>query len=188
MTISINQLASGMGLLVDGSIFLVVGYQHVKPGKGTAFVRVKLKNVKTQQVLERTYKTAEKLEDVALEERKLQKSYVSSDGVHFMDLTTFEEKIVTQDVVGDAIKFLQDDMEVVGLIYEETVLKIELPTFIIADIAHTEPGIKGDSSRAGTKPATIETGATILVPLFVDIGDKVKIDTRTGEYVERVKK
>ena len=187
MTISINQITSGMGLRINSDIFLVTEYSHVKPGKGTAFVRVRLKNVKTQQVLERTFKTADKLDDVVLEEKKLQNLYRSGDSFYFMDCTSYEEVAVSQDVLGDAIKFLQDDLEVTGLCYDGNILKVMLPMFIIAEITQTEPGFKGDSSRAGTKPAIIDTGTQIQVPLFVGIGDRVRIDTRTGSYVERVK-
>ncbi|HQP10896.1 MAG TPA: elongation factor P [Candidatus Omnitrophota bacterium] len=175
-----------MGLLVDGGIYIVADYNHVKPGKGAAFVRVKMRNIKTQQVLERTFKTADKLEDVTLEERKLQNLYQSGDSIHFMDCTTYEEKILPKELLGENLKFLQDHLEVTGICYQDEVLKIVLPTFITTEIIQTEPGFKGDSSRAGTKPATIDTGATVQVPLFVDIGAKVKIDTRTGSYVERV--
>jgi elongation factor P len=187
VTISINQISSGTGLRINGDIFLVTDYSHVKPGKGSAFVRVKLKNVKTHQVLDRTFKTAEKLDDVLLEERKMQNLYRNGDDFHFMDCTSYEEKIISEDILGDSVKFLQDHLEVTGVCYGDEVLKIALPTFIVAEIIQTEPGFKGDSSRAGTKPSTIDTGMTIQVPLFVNIGDRVKIDTRTGSYVERVK-
>lgn len=186
MTISINQISTGVGLLISGDIFLVTDYSHVKPGKGSAFVRVKLKNIKTHQVLERTFKTADKLDDVVLEERKLQNLYRSADGYHFMDCTSYEEKVLSQEVLGDAVSFLQDHLEVTGICHGDEVLKIVLPTFINAEITQTEPGFKGDSTRAGTKPAMIDTGKSIQVPLFVNIGDRVKIDTRTGSYVERV--
>ena len=188
MTISINQLAPGLGLKIDDNIYLVTELQHVKPGKGSAFVRVRLKNMKTQQALERTYKTADKLEDVELEERRLQNLYRTGDSFYFMDQTTFEEVIIPLEAIGTAVKFLQEQMEVVGYFYKHEVLKVELPMFITAEITHTEPGFKGDSSKSGTKPATIDTGATIQVPLFVDLGDRIKIDTRDGAYVERVKK
>ncbi len=186
MTISINQISSGTGLRINGQIFLVTDYSHVKPGKGSAFVRVKLKNIKTQQVLERTFKTADKLDDVLLEERKLQNLYRSGDGFHFMDTTSYEERVLSEEVLGDCVKFLQDHLEVTGICYGDEVLKIVLPIFIISEITQTEPGFKGDSSRAGTKPATIDTGIMIQVPLFVNIGDRIKVDTRTGSYVERV--
>lgn len=167
---------------------MVTDYSHVKPGKGSAFVRVKLKNIKTQQVLEKTFKTADKLDDVLLVEKKLQNLYRSGESFHFMDCTSYEETIVSKNVVGDAIRFLQDNLEVTGICYNNDVLKIVLPMFITAEIIHTEPGFKGDSTRAGTKPATIDTGTLLQVPLFIDIGDRVKIDTRTGSYVERVQR
>jgi elongation factor P len=188
VTIAINQVSNGVALRIDGNIFQIVTFDHVKPGKGTAFVRLKLKNVKTGQVLEKTYKTADKLDDVPLEDRKLQYLYSSADDYHFMDNESFEEVAISTEIMGDAIKFLQDDMEVVAKSFNEEVLKVEVPMFIEAEIAQTEPGLKGDSSKAGTKPATIDTGANVLVPLFVTIGDFIKVDTRSGEYVERVKK
>lgn len=188
MTISINQISSGIALKIDNGIFLIQEYDHVKPGKGSAFVRVKIKNVKTDQVLEKTFKSSEKLEDVPLEEQKLQNLYESGDFFIFMDMETFEEVPVSKEILGDLISFLQNDAEVTAYSYNKEILKVELPMFIEVEISHTEPGFRGDTSRAGTKPATIETGATIQVPLFVDIGDKIKVDTRTCTYVERVKK
>lgn len=187
MTISINQITTGMALRINEGIYVIVDYDHVKPGKGSAFARIKLKNIKTQQVLERTYKTADKLEDVPLEEKKLQNLYKADSAYHFMDHETFEEVVVSEDMLEDAIPFLQDNLEVTGLCVDGEILKIVLPTFIIAEIAYTEPGFKGDSSKSVTKAAQIDSGATIQVPLFIDIGDKIKVDTRTGEYVERVK-
>ncbi len=172
----------------DNGIFVVQEYHHVKPGKGSAFVRVKLKNVKTQQVLEKTFKTADKLDDVELEEKKLQNLYESGDSYYFMDTVSFEEIAVSKEILGDLVDFLQDNAEVLAFCHEGQILKVELPMFIEVAVTHTEPGFRGDTSRAGTKPATIETGATIQVPLFVEIGDAVKIDTRTRTYVERVKK
>ncbi|MCA9401597.1 MAG: elongation factor P [Candidatus Omnitrophica bacterium] len=187
MTISINQITSGMGLNINGDIYVILEYHHVKPGKGSAFARIKLRNAKTQQVLERTFKSSDKLEDVPLEERRLQYMYNTDDEYHFMDNNSFEERIVPKQVIGDGLKFLQDNAEVTGLCYHNEVLNINLPTFITAEVTHTDLGLKGDSSRSGNKPATIDTGATIQVPLFINTGEKIRVDTRTGEYVERVK-
>lgn len=187
MTISINQITRGTALQIDHAIYVVQTYNHVKPGKGSAFVRVRIKNVKTSQVIERTFKSSEKLEDVPLEERRMQCLYHGADSVHFMDMTTFEEVAVPKDVLGDDVRFLQENMEIVGLMYNNVVLSVQLPTFFIAEITHTEPGFKGDTSKSTYKPAVIDTGTTIQVPIFVDVGEKIKIDTRTGEYVERVK-
>jgi elongation factor P len=175
-----------MGLKINGEIYLVTEHSHHKPGKGGAFVRVRLKNVKTGQVLNKTFKPVDKIDDVSLEERKLQNLYRSGDNFHFMDGASYEEIVVSKDILGDAIMFLQDNLEVIGIYHDKDVLKIVLPTFITAEITQTEPGFKGDSSKAGTKPATIDTGAQIQVPLFINMGDRVKIDTRTGSYVERV--
>lgn len=188
MTISINEIQSGIGLRINNDIFLVADYQHVKPGKGSAFARIRLKNVRTGQVLERTFRSSEKLDDVALEEKRLQNLYHSGNTYHFMDNTSFEEVAVSADIIGDDVRFLQDNLEVTALCYNHQILKVILPTFITAEITHTEPGFKGDSTRSGNKPATIDTGATVPVPLFVSIGDRIRIDTRTGSYVERVQK
>lgn len=177
-----------MGLELDGQLFFVQSHQHVKPGKGAAFVRVRLKNVRTQQNIDRTLKSVDKFDEVELEEKKLQSLYHGNDGFHFMDLNTYEQITISADVVGDAVKFLQENLEVVGVCYRGEILQIKLPTFIEAEITQTEPGLKGDSSRAGNKPATIDTGATIQVPLFINTGERIKVDTRTGEYVERVKR
>lgn len=187
MGISINQIKAGIGILMDGNIFIVVESQHIKPGKGGAFAKVKLKNVRTQQNLEKTIKSADKVEEIILEERKLQKLYESGDNYHFMDNSTFEEVVVSRNLIGDSVRFLQENCEVSGMFYNNELLKVELPIFIIAEVIHTEPGFKGDTSKSGNKPAEIDSGATVPVPLFIDIGDKIKIDTRTGLYVERVK-
>lgn len=188
MGISINELESGVGLRIDGNIWVVLSYQHVKPGKGSAFARVRIRNVKTHQVLERTFRSSESLDDVELEERRMGLMYKSADGYHFMDQESFEEKVVTEDLIGETARFLQDNMEVTALCYEHEVLQIMLPNFVIAEVTHAEPGLKGDSSKSGGKPVTIDTGATVLVPLFINQGEFVKIDTRSGDYVERVKK
>lgn len=188
MTISINQLSSGTGLRIDGNIYIVVDYSHVKPGKGSAFVRVKLKNVLTNSVIARTFRTADRLDDVDIEERDLEYLYQSGDSYHFMDHSTYEEVVISSENLGDVSKFLLENLTAIGLCHNHSVLKIVLPNFIEAKIVETEPGIKGDSTRAGTKPAKIETGTTILVPLFVNTDDWVKIDTRSGQYVERVQK
>jgi elongation factor P len=188
VTISINQLASGTGLRIGGDIFVVIEYHHVKPGKGAAFARVRVKNIKTDQVLERTFRSSDKLDDVPLEEKRLQNLYRSGDSVHFMDHSTYEEVIVPLEIIGKDARFLQENLEVTAVCCHNEILKIILPTFIIAEVTHAEPGFKGDSTRSGTKPATIDTGTMIQVPLFINPGDRLKIDTRTGTYVERAQK
>ena len=188
MNIGINEISGGIALRVEGQIYIVGEYNHVKPGKGSAFVRVKMKNLKTELNLERTFRSADKLEEAYLEERKLQYLYRAGDSFHFMDQTNFEERVVSLSQMGDSIEFLQDNMEIIAVYHNSQLQKIYLPNFIVAQIIETEPGFKGDSSRSGNKPATIDTGAAVGVPLFINKGDWVKIDTRTGEYVERVQK
>ncbi|NTV29431.1 MAG: elongation factor P [Candidatus Omnitrophica bacterium] len=185
---TINEVAKGLALNVDGNICIVADFNHVKPAKGSAFVRIKLRNLQTGLVIERTYRSAETLEDIPLEERRMQYLYNTGEAYHFMDQTTFEEHVIQKESLGDMINFILDNMEVYGFVYNDKVLKVELPNFIVTKITETEPGVKGDSSKSNSKPAKIETGATIQVPLFVDVGDDIKIDTRSGEYVERVKR
>lgn len=188
MAITINELQTGMGLLVDGQLYFVTELNHVKPGKGSAFVRVRLKNLRTDAVLERTFRSAESLDEADLERRRMQFTYVTGDEYHFMDQNTFEDTIISKNLLGDGIKYLQDNMVVETILYNDQVVKVEVPNFIIATIIEADPGIKGDSSRAGYKPAKIETGASVQVPLFIGQGETIKVDTRTGVYVERVNK
>ncbi|MFY9402739.1 MAG: elongation factor P [Candidatus Omnitrophota bacterium] len=186
MALSINDIKSGVTILVDGGVFVVVDAQHVKPGKGTAFVRAKLKNMKNSSILDKTFRGDEKIEQAYVEERKLQYQYTSGHLFHFMDQDNFEEIAVSQEALGEKRIFLKDNLEVLGYFYKDDVLSINLPNFIEFEVTHTEPGIKGDTAKSGTKPAQVETGATIQVPLFINIGDRIKVDTRSAEYVERV--
>ena len=188
MAIGITEVQKGMALMVDGEIYTIVEFNHVKPCKGSSFVRLKLRNTKTDNTIERTYRSAETLDDVALDETKMQYLYNSGDTYHFMCQTTYEEHAIEAGKLKEIIPFLMDNMEVTGLVYQGKVLKMALPNFIIAAIVETSPGVKGDSAKSDNKPATIQTGATIQVPLFVDVGDEVRIDTRNGQYVERVKR
>jgi elongation factor P len=183
---SINEIKSGFTVLVEGEVYMVLECQHVKPGKGAAFVRVKLKNFKTDNVQEKTFRGDEKIEEAFVEERKLQYQYASGEMYHFMDQENFEEIAISKENLGDKTKFLKDNLEVSAYFYKSEFLDVSLPNFIEFKIIHTEPGIKGDTAKSGTKPAQIETGATVQVPLFIDVNDRVKIDTRTGGYVERV--
>ena len=185
MALSINDIKSGVTVLVDGQVHMVIEAQHVKPGKGAAFVRIKLRNLKNGGIQDRTFRGDEKIEEAFVEERKLQYQYVSGNMYHFMDQDNFEEIAIPEDYIQDKKKFLKDNLEVTGYFYKNETLSIALPNFIEFKIAHSEPGIKGDTAKSGTKPAEIETGATIQVPLFINAGDSIKVDTRTGEYVER---
>lgn len=186
MALSINDIKSGHTILVDQEVYVILETQHVKPGKGAAFVRVKIRNLKNASVQEKTFRGDEKIEEAFVEERKLQYQYSSGNMYHFMDQENYEEVAISEENINDKKKFLKDNLDVVGYFYKGQTLNINLPNFIVFKITHTEPGIKGDTAKSGTKPAEIETGATIQVPLFVDTGDTIKVDTRTGEYVERV--
>ena len=185
MALSINDIKSGLTILVDSDVYLVVETQHVKPGKGAAFVRAKLRNLKNSNIQEKTFRGGEKIETAFVEERKLQYQYSSGNMYHFMDQDNFEEIAISEDNLGEKKKFLKDNLEVAGYFYKGETLNINLPNFIDFKVIHTEQGIKGDTAKGGTKPAKIESGAIIQVPLFIDTGDKIRVDTRTGEYIEK---
>lgn len=184
--ISTNELRTGVTIEIDGEVFAVVDFQHVKPGKGAAFVRTKIKNIKTGQVFEKTFRAGEKLNRAIVERKNMQYLYSSGDTYYFMDTETFEQIPIVEELLGDSINYLKDNMEVTVLFYEEMTIGIELPNFVELKIAETEPGFKGDTATGGNKPATLETGAIVQVPLFINKGDIIKVDTRTGEYLSRV--
>ena len=168
------------------NLFLVVDFQHVKPGKGAAFVRTKLKNVITGQVIERTYNPSEKIDDIQIERREMQYLYNEGGLYYFMDNETYEQIPFNYDTVEDAMKFMVENMSAQVQFYKGTPINVEAPMFVELTIAQCEPGVRGDTAKSGGKPAKLETGYTIQVPLFVNEGDRVRIDTRTGEYMERV--
>jgi len=186
VALSINEIKAGLTIFVDNAVWIVLECQHVKPGKGAAFVRVKMRNLKNSAVQDKTFRSEEKIEEAFVEEKKLQYLYNSGGVYHFMDQETYEDITITEEDIGEKKKFLKDNLEVSAYYYKNEILNVSLPNFIELQITHTEPGIKGDTAKSGSKPATTETGAVIQVPLFIDVGDKVKIDTRTGAYVERV--
>jgi elongation factor P len=183
--ISINQLKSGLTILVEGAVYQIVEFQHVKPGKGAAFVRTKLRNLENGYILERTFRGDEKIEEAFIEERKLQYLYQANEMYNFMAQDNYEEVVLSKEVLGNNIKFLKDNLQAIAYFYQGRALNVSLPNFVDYKIVHTEPGIKGDTARAGTKSAEIESGASIQVPLFIDTGDTIKVDTRTGVYIER---
>lgn len=185
MALSINEIKAGLTILVDGQVNMVIETQHVKPGKGAAFVRVKLRNLKNGGIQEKTFRGDEKTDEAFVEERKLQYLYTAGQMYHFMDQENFEEIAILEDYLGDKKRFLKDNLEVSGYFYKGETLSVNLPNFVVFKVTDTEPGIKGDTAKSGFKPAKIETGATIQVPLFIDVGGMIKVDTRTGEYVER---
>ena len=172
-------------MLIEGSIFSIAEFQHVKPGKGSAFVRTKLKNMKTGAVLDRTFRSGDKVDEVRLEKREMQYLYAEGDLFHFMDLDNYEQSPVAREVIGNAAGLLKESENAFLLIAREEVIGVDLPNFAYLEVTHTEPGIKGDTATGAVKPATLETGYVVQVPLFVNQGDKLKIDTRTGDYVER---
>ena len=168
------------------NLFLVVDFQHVKPGKGAAFVRTKLKNVITGQVIERTYNPSEKIDDIQIERREMQYLYNEGGLYYFMDNETYEQIPFNYDTVEDAMKFMVENMSAQVQFYKGTPINVEAPMFVELTIVQCEPGVRGDTAKSGGKPAKLETSYTIQVPLFVNEGDRVRIDTRTGEYMERV--
>ena len=177
---------NGMVLQIDGQLFQIVYFQHVKPGKGGAFVRSKLKNVRTGAVLDRRWNAGEKVNEVRLERRPVQYSYGDSDLRHFMDMETYDDIPITDDIIGDdQLKYLKEGMECSGLVHDDTVILIELPLFIELEVVETDPGVRGDTASGGTKPAKLETGAVVQVPLFVEQGQIVKVDRREDKYLER---
>jgi len=178
---------NGMVMDLEGQLVQLVYFQHVKPGKGGAFVRTKLKNVRTGAVLDRTWNAGEKVTDVRLERRPLQYSYHDGHLYHFMDLQTFEDVPITDDIIGkDQLKYLLDSMEVTGLMHADAVILVELPVFIEARIVETDPGVRGDTASGGTKPAKLESGAVVQVPLFLEEGQRIRVDRREDKYLERV--
>jgi elongation factor P len=187
MAISTNDLKNGMTLDLPDGLFTVVEFQHVKPGKGGAFVRTKLKNVRTGAVLDRTFRADEKVEQAVVDKREMQLLYREGDSTYvFMDTSTFEQMSVPATALGDAVNYLKDSDTAILQLYKGEIVGVDLPAAVELTVTHTEPGVQGDRSSAGRKPAVVETGLTVQVPLFVNIGDRIKVDTRSGEYITRV--
>ena len=177
---------NGITFDMDGSVYQVIEFQHVKPGKGAAFVRTKIKNVITGAVVERTFSPTDKFESAYIERKEMQYLYQDGDLYNFMDVETYDQIALNADVVGDALKFVKENENVKICSHKGNVFSVEPPLFVELAITETEPGFKGDTAQGATKPAIVETGATVMVPLFVETGDVLKIDTRTGEYLSRV--
>ncbi len=180
-----NNLTKGQFLEVDGIVYQVVDFQHVKPGKGQAFVRILLKNVETGRVIDKKFRAGENVPDADVERRDAQYLYKDEDGYYFMDTNSFEQFSLSKEDLGNAIYYLKEEMEVLLLFHKNRCIGIELPTTVDLEVIETEPGIKGNTVSGGSKPAKLETGLVVQVPLFVNKGDVVKVDTRTGEYVSR---
>lgn len=182
-----SNFRNGLKIELDGNPFVIVEFMHVKPGKGGAFVRTKLKNLRTGAVLERTFRSGEKVDKPDLEEKEMQYLYYGDGQYCFMDNTTFDQTFLTEEQLGENRFYLQENINVTLLLHMGEPIGLTLPIFVELNVAQTEPGLRGDTAAGGTKPATLETGAVINVPLFINQGDVVKVDTRVGEYVERAK-
>jgi len=184
--ISTSEFRNGEAIMIDNQLWIIVEFQHVKPGKGGAFVRTKLRRLKDGSVIERTFRAGEKFQEAYIEKRTLQYLYRTAGTFHFMDAKTYEEVQVSADLLGQAVGFLKENMELEGQFHDGQMISIQPPMFVDLRVESTEPGVRGDTSKAGMKPAALETGATIQVPLFVETGDVIRVDTRTGSYVSRV--
>lgn len=183
--LSTNDFRTGSTITIDGDAWQVVEFQHVKPGKGAAFVRAKLRNLCTGSIVEKTFNAGEKFPKAHIERREMEYLY-ESDGNHiFMDTENYEQSELTKETLGDAIKFLKENMKANIIFYQGKVLGVDLPNVVELTVVETDPGIRGDTATGGTKPATLDTGYVVKVPLFIEAGDVLRIDTRTGDYVER---
>ena len=186
--ISAGDFRNGVTIELEGNIYQIIEFQHVKPGKGAAFVRTKLKNIVSGGVVEKTFRPTEKCPTAHIDRKDMQYLYSDDDFYHFMDVETYDQIDLTKDSVGDALKFVKENEMVKICSHKGNVFAVEPPLFVELEITETEPGFKGDTATGATKPATVETGANVNVPLFVEQGDKIKIDTRTGEYLSRYNK
>ena len=180
---------NGMVINLDGTLFTIIFFQHHKPGKGNTVVRTKLRNVLTGAVLDKTFRAGEKVDEVRLEHRPIQYSYADGDLYYFMDQQTFELVPLSEDVIGsDQLKYMKENMECTGLVHNDRVINVELPYFVELAVVETDPGVRGDTAQGGTKPAKLETGAVVQVPLFLNEGDVIRVDRREDKYLERANK
>ena len=184
--ISAGDFRNGVTLEIEGNIYQILEFQHVKPGKGAAFVRTKLKNIISGGVIEKTFRPTEKFPKAHIERKDMQYLYSDGELYHFMDVETYDQIALNEDAIGDSLKFVKENEMVKICSHKGNVFAVEPPLFVELAIIDTEPGFKGDTATGATKPATVETGAVVYVPLFVEMGDVLKIDTRTGEYLSRV--
>ena len=188
MSVSTNDFKNGMTIVLDGTLFQIIEFQHVKPGKGGAFVRTKLRNVKTGAVIERTFNAGVKVDQAIVERKDYQYLYQETEDFVFMDLQTYEQIHVPRTLVGDASDYLVEGAQAQVALHEGVPITVDLPASMVLTIATCDPGAKGDTRTGALKPATLETGAIVNVPLFVEEGEQIKVDTRSGEYIERVKR
>ncbi|TVQ20235.1 MAG: elongation factor P [Leptolyngbya sp. DLM2.Bin15] len=183
--ISSNDFRTGVSIELDGSVWKVVEFLHVKPGKGSAFVRTKLKNAQTGSVIEKTFRAGETVPQATIEKSVMQHTYKEGEQFVFMDMETYEESRLNANQIGDRVKYLKEGMEVSVVRWNEQIIEVELPNSIVLEVTETDPGVKGDTATGGTKPAIVETGAQVMVPLFISIGERIKIDTRNDSYLGR---
>lgn len=183
--ISVNDFKTGVTIEMDGQAYQVVDFQHVKPGKGAAFVRAKLKNIKTGGSVEKTFRGGEKVPRARLENKEMQYLYNDGEDYVFMDTENFEQINISKETMGDGIKWLLENMNIRILLFQGNIIGVELPNFVELEVVDTEPGVKGDTATGATKNATLETGAVVQVPLFINTGDRIRIDTRISQYMER---
>ncbi len=184
--ISAGDFKNGLTIESEGNVFQIVEFQHVKPGKGAAFVRTKLKNIKSGGVVEKSFRPTEKFPQAHIERKNMQYLYNDGDLYYFMDTETYDQVGLGEDLIGDALKFVRENDMVTTISHNGETFAVEPPMFVELEVIECEPGEKGNTATGATKPCTVETGATVYVPLFVNLGDKLKIDTRTGEYLSRV--
>ncbi len=184
--ISVNDLKTGLTLEIDGGLWNVVEFMHVKPGKGAAFVRTKLKNAESGNVIEKTFRAGEKVAKATLDKRDMQYLYKEGNDFVMMDLETYEQISVAADKIGDGVKYLKENMNVAILLHGTNIIGIDIPNFVELEVVDTPPAEKGNTAQGGTKPATLETGAVVNVPFFVTNGTIIRVDTRTNEYLDRV--
>ena len=183
--ISTNDFKTGVTIQIDNDVFTVVDFQHVKPGKGSAFVRTKLKNVRTGGVVERTFNAGEKLQKAHVEKREMQYLYNDGESYNLMDTENYEQITANKEQLGDVVKYLKENTNVHVLLYQGNIIGVEMSNSVELEVVETAPGIKGDTASGGSKPATLETGAVVQVPFFIEVGDILQIDTRTGQYLKR---
>jgi elongation factor P len=184
--ISTNDFKTGLTIELEREVFQVIEFQHVKPGKGAAFVRSKLKNMRTGAVIEKTFSAGEKIPKARIERREVQYLYNDGKDYNFMDMESYDQLAMDAEQLGDVVKYLKDNMNIQILTFQGKSIGVELPNFVELEVVETAPGIKGDTASGGSKPATLETGAVVQVPFFINVGDKLQIDTRTGHYIKRV--
>jgi elongation factor P len=185
--IDTSDFRNGLGIELDGNVFTIVEFQHVKPGKGGAFVRTRLKNVRTGAVLEKTFRAGERMEQAILDRRPMNYLYNQDGEYFFMDMETFDQISVPRPLLGDSVKYLKEETEVQVMRHNDQVIGVDIPLFMELEVVEADPGLRGDTASGGSKPARLETGAVVQVPLFIGVGERIRVDTRTDTYLERAK-